>query len=113
MTTATLSTVHVTRTERGDFVPAPRRAYAVVTILTPIWGDGDRSNKIVATEVSAPLAVWVNAGETLESAVGIASSQGETIYSAIACSREDYNRFHKLEAAKEAVRAALPEVDCW
>ncbi len=108
-----LDTTHVTRSRRGDFLPAPRKCYAVVTVLTPIWGYGDRSNKIVSTEISPPMAVIINSGETLEDAVGIATSQGETIYSAIACSRGDFMQFHRLERAKEAIREALPEVDCW
>ena len=95
-----IDTTHVTKDEQGRWLPAPRKAYAIISIRSPLWGYGEDHDRIVGTEITGPLPVFVNAGKTLLDAVGISATFGDEIYTAIACSRQEFFEFLREELKK-------------
>ena len=106
-----INTDHVNKDDRGVWQPAPRRAYAVITVRTPIWGYGDRHDEVIGYEYTGTMAVALNAGQSLTDVVGLSSTFGDEIYTAIACTRDDYMEFLAIERAKDAIADALPDVE--
>ena len=85
-----IDTTPVTQHERGRWLPAPRKAYAIVSVRSPLWGYGDKSDQVVGFEITGPMPVFINAGKTLVDAMGISSTFGDEIFTAIACTRKEY-----------------------
>ena len=107
MIAETIDTTHVTKDEQGRWLPAPRKSHAIVTVRSPLWGDEDKVDQIVGFEVIGPIPIFVNAGQSLHDAVGISAAHGEEIFTAIACTREDY-----LEFLTQALKKSNAAVDC-
>ena len=105
---AQLDTTHTTLDNRGCWKPAPRPAYALVTIRSPLYGYGEEHDRVVGFEITGPAAVRVPSGRTLVDAVGISSASGDEIVGATAISRVEFLEF----LCKEREVADVAEADC-
>lgn len=87
---------HVTQVNSmGEWGVAPQRAYAVLTVRSPLWGSGDNYDEVVGYQDSERIAVDVRAGKSLTDCVAVSSYHGDSIVGAIAITREDFVAFNE------------------